>query len=126
MSKRIQKKIDQVVERRKYWRELSNGLGVAGGSVVVKGLSSRIEAQARAINEDLKVIDPSDSIGIAKAQAGYAVCQKILLDFNLDRCNERINDLDKEMTGLNAELKKQVAVKNAVDMTGFSNLGQKK
>ena len=122
MSKVIQAKIDKVAQERKYWRELSISLGAEGGSVVVKGFLNRISQTADKLCDDMDIVDPTNSIAVAKIQAGRALCKEILLDFNPDVCNKHINALDEQMIKLNAELKKALAKKKQALGVGFDQL----
>ena len=124
-SKKIQQKIEAIAVQRKYWRELGNALGAEGGSVIVKGLRSRIEGHASGLLDELKIADPADQIKVAKSQASYKTCQDILLDFDLDTCNKKITAFDEQIAELNTELKRAQEEKKQVSEGGFSHLNQR-
>ena len=120
--KQIQEQIDRLAKRRKYWRELSNALGASTGSPVVDGLVGRITAQLNASKEDLRVIEPTDSIGIARKQAECKTLEDILLDFDLSVCHKNIEILDRQIAELNEKIKSAAKKKREVTSAGFEKL----
>jgi len=122
MADRLHQKIEALAKRRKYWRELANGLGDANGSPVVLGLTARITAKANGLLNDLKICNPKDDVGIAKIQAGLVVCEEILLDFDINTCNKQIADLDIQIKALVAEIEQKAEKKKNPGVGGFDQL----